>query len=270
MDIASLLSLVPLPPNVQRWIAFATVALTVLTALGKALDWVSPRLKAAAESMAIRAASTPGHLDDNAARGLGTIARIAAQVAVIVGAVVDLLRAIVPRASVTIAGRSSSSTSSRPPSPPAVLSALVFVLLATVSVGCGGPPRAVRSALDVSAHALSEADQIASPRYRDAAQEALAQSTSLDDYRARMRLWNNAETTMRTAAASLRAAEAAVDTWDAGQSSARDALACLSSAVGLTIQALTDAGLDPPKKLREAAGAVSVFAGFCPIHEVSR
>lgn len=105
MDIASLLSLIPLPPDVQRWIAFATVALTVLTAVAKGLDWLSPKLKSAAESMAIRAASTPGHLDDSAAKGLGSIARVAAQIAVIVGTVVDLLRAVLPRASVTVAGR---------------------------------------------------------------------------------------------------------------------------------------------------------------------
>lgn len=243
----------------ERLIAGATIVLAATTTIARLLDPIVPRLA----DMATR---TSTRLDDGAVRGLATFL-------VWLTMIGEIVRAFLPRASVTVAGRTETRPpSSRPPAPPAVLSTLVLAALvgAIGLAGCGGAPRAVRSALDVSAHAISEADQIASPRYREAAQAALVQSTSLDDYRARMRLWNDAETTLRTAAATLRAAEAAVDTWDAGQSSARNALACLSSAVGLTIQALTDAGLEPPRKLREAAGAVSVFAGFCPVPEVIR
>lgn len=142
MDIASLLSAIPLPPDVQRWIAYATVALTVLTTIAKGLDWISPKLKTAAESMAIRAASTPGHLDDQAARGLASVARLAAQLAVILSSLVDVLRAVLPRASVTIAGRSISMPSSRPPAPPAVLSTPIVLLV--VLTGCGPSVSTVR------------------------------------------------------------------------------------------------------------------------------
>lgn len=241
----------------ERAIAGAALFLAATTAIARSLDPVVPKLADLATKTATR-------LDDGAVRGLATFL-------VWLTMIGEIVRAFLPRASVTVAGRMETRPpSSRPPAPPAVLSTLVFaaVVGAIGLAGCGGAPRAVRSAIDVSAHALEDADAVVAPKYAEAAARALQDATSLDDYRARMHRWNAAEASLRTAASSLRAAELAADAWDSGEMSARGALACLAASVSLVLSTLTDLGIPPPAKLRDAVGDVRVFSGSCLNAEV--
>lgn len=143
--------------------------------------------------------------------------------------------------------------------------ALVFVaaIVSTVVTGCGGPPKAVRSALDVTAHALLEADQEVAPMYAGAANEAYEVSSSRAEYESRMERWNHVEMGLRTSRSALLTAEASVDAWEASEDGARAALGCLATAVTSLAETLQAAGLPVPSKLLQILSVAPALVGAC-------
>lgn len=143
MDLGTMLAAIPLPPAAERWIAYVSIGLAVATVIARGLDWASPRLSAAAVRMAIAAAVTPGDLDDRAARVLAAFARLLAQVAVVLAGIVDALRAVLPRASVSISGRSDPGRPMSSGSGSLLAVVLVVVGLSALD-GCGPSVSTVR------------------------------------------------------------------------------------------------------------------------------
>lgn len=139
-----------------------------------------------------------------------------------------------------------------------------LVAIGTLLNGCGGPPAAARNALAISAHALVEADRIAAARYEDAADVALAESHTAEEYRAKMSKHDAVERAIRVMARSLRAAEESLDAWADGAASAFAAMAaCQVAAFGDVDQAMRDAGYPPPAVIQRAVAMIAPFAGEC-------
>lgn len=146
-------------------------------------------------------------------------------------------------------------------SPPRLV-ALSFVVLAALTVyGCHGAERATRTALDVTAHAVAAADTVVAREYADAAREQLAAATDLDDYHARMRRWDRAESALRAIVQALYAAEAALDA--SGAANARGVLACVYTAAVDLLGALSALDVPIPQALTRAVDTLGAFVGEC-------
>lgn len=148
------------------------------------------------------------------------------------------------------------------------LALAAFVLFLGISSclgGCGGAPKAARTAIDVTAHELVLVDQAAAVRYAAAADAALDASTTLDQYRRSMARWDRVEAAIRSTRASLIVAERAVDAWDESEDGARAALGCLADALQLLTDALAGAGVPVPQKLLEVASLGASILGPCEV-----
>lgn len=132
---------------------------------------------------------------------------------------------------------------------------LPLVLLATLNA-CAAhrAERATRTALDVASHAVVEADATFAPIYRARAAEALDASTTLDEYRERVRRLDAVETALRASRASLVAAQSGVD------AGANPSLGCLGVSVVALFHALREAGVDPPPTLNQALDLLTIFS----------
>lgn len=130
----------------------------------------------------------------------------------------------------------------------ALLVALLFVL------GCGGVPKGARETLAVSARALLVIDGATATRYTDAADRALRQASSLQDYQDRMGPWNGAETAIRGAKEALLLAENALDAWDqtGDGTSFKEAAALLAVSLANVADALREVGIAIPETLQTA------------------
>lgn len=146
------------------------------------------------------------------------------------------------------------------------LAAFVLVLgIVSCLGGCGGAPRAARTAIDVTARELVLVDQEAAVRYTAAADAALEASTSLDQYRRSMAKWDRVAAAIRSTRSALLVADRALDTWDQSEHGARAALGCLADALHMLADALTEAGVPIPSKLLDVLALGTTVLGACEV-----
>ncbi len=140
-----------------------------------------------------------------------------------------------------------------PPSAGGAAALLLALGLSLTVSGCAHAPRAVRTTLAASAHAVLVADGIVADRYERARVVELEAAASLEDYRARMRSLDRAVDALAASASSLRAAEHAVDAWDRGNEGATmGVVACSLSSLVEVADALRAANVEPPADLTRA------------------
>ena len=147
--------------------------------------------------------------------------------------------------------------------------ALMLALLGAAT-GCatvGGPTRAARSAVASMASGLAEVDRELAGRYRAAAAESLTIAHTSDEYEDRMRRWNAAESSLRSAHEALLGAEAAIDAWEHSASDRdwRRAAPCVAEAIGRLGTALRAAGVPMPSALVEALTTATQAGGLCGV-----
>lgn len=139
----------------------------------------------------------------------------------------------------------------------------VIVAWLCALIGCAsGPPKAVRSALALSAEAILQVDAGARRRLAELEQkhcpgpmdacppEALAPAPVVEK--------------MEVARSALLSAEAAADAWENGSADKSTFFAlvpCLANALASMVDAVKAAGWSPPKLAAEAVGALSSLAG---------
>ena len=145
-----------------------------------------------------------------------------------------------------------------------VVAVIALAFAATCATGCGGAPRAVRTALDVTAHAIVATDEEVAARYTAAADRALEASATREEYRRRMATWDRLEASLRSTRVALLVAERSVDAWEAKEASARGALGCLADAVQLLADGLVEAAIPIPPKLLQVLALSSSVVGPCP------
>lgn len=75
------------------------------------------------------------------------------------------------------------------------------------------PSNAYQTALTATAQALAELDASLTPRYEEAAHSALDESSTREEYDARMQGWNRLEEAMRICRVSLLSSQDALDVW---------------------------------------------------------
>lgn len=111
----------------------------------------------------------------------------------------------------------------------------------------------VQSALVGVAHGAVVIDDQLATGYEMAAARSMETSDSLDEYKAQMRLWDEAEAALRTVRAALVAAQEAIRAYEAGKDKGWEvALACVVSAIDSLIEAATAIGIDTPPPLQQA------------------
>lgn len=140
---------------------------------------------------------------------------------------------------------------------------VAVIMLGSCLSGCGGPPKVVQTALDVTAHELVVVDQDMASRYTAAAESALDASTTISEYHHRMERWDRVETAFRTSSVALLAAQRAVDAWDNSKAGARASLGCLADAIQILADALVGAGVPIPSKLLQVLSLGEAFVGHC-------
>lgn len=123
----------------------------------------------------------------------------------------------------------------------------------------------VQSALVGVAHGAVVIDEQLAVSYEAAAGRSMETSDSLDEYRAQMRLWDDAEAALRTVRAALVAAQEAIRAYEAGKDKGWEiALACVLSASDSLIEAAMAIGIDTPPPLRTARDFLGpVVKGVC-------
>lgn len=158
--------------------------------------------------------------------------------------------------------------------------AAAFVLLA--AIGCGGPPRGVRTAIEHAGEGLDLADGLVEDAVRDHGEEARAQvirersegtiagadveevvRSSLERFEELMEPTNLARRALRAAMPALRALEATVDSWAAGTGDGAGFVqiaACVGVALASVVDALAAAELELPELLRLGASSLQTFA----------
>lgn len=147
---------------------------------------------------------------------------------------------------------------------PLFVAFLAILPAAMLMTGCS-IERPARTALDVAAHAVVAVDVEVAPRYEAAADEAREAATDRADYEARMARWNAAETALRTARASLIAAESGIDAADT-DGEVRSVVGCVGVALGRVLDALAEVDVQPPAKLHDAIRSFSRLGGlFCEV-----
>lgn len=142
-----------------------------------------------------------------------------------------------------------------------------LALVAALATGCGSTAiDSARRGVLLSADALAITDDHAAVAYTAAADSAMAESATLADFRRLMQPYDALESALRVARAAILAAEAAIDTWEA--TGKPDpwirAAACALGALKHVLAVLEQVGVEPPRALRDAIGAVASFSGgFC-------
>lgn len=142
----------------------------------------------------------------------------------------------------------------------------MFIVLAVV-IGCGGVERHARTALDVTAHGVVAADSVVATVYERRAAEAreasLAAHPGADqddavraDYRDRMNRLDAAVVALRTTRIALIDAQAVLD----ADGDVLPTIGCVGVALAHLVEALREAGVDPPAKLTQALGAIADLA----------
>lgn len=145
------------------------------------------------------------------------------------------------------------------------LALLLAVGVAGAAQGCAGVPRPVRTALEVSAEAVTMADQVVGVEYTAAHERALEESATLGSYRHRMEKWNRAEEALRAARGAILTMEAAANAWDAtGDGDGfRDAAACGITALRELVDVLDVVHVNTPRLIRQALTLLEAFGGSC-------
>lgn len=134
----------------------------------------------------------------------------------------------------------------------------ILLILLFASVSCGGASTvdASRSALAGAARVLVEADRTLAPAYQRARVEAREASSSWAELDERLEPWEAARSSLHGAQSTLYAAEAALDSYEAGDDGAWfTAAACAAEALADLRKALRDVGLDPPPALSKLDAA---------------
>ena len=145
---------------------------------------------------------------------------------------------------------------------PEYIAALVALSLALGALGCGGPPAAARTAVGISADAVSSLDHEFAARYTEHAEAALAASATAAEYAEAMRGHESARDALHAAVAAVLAAESALDAWDAGDDAGEGffaAAGCVAVAFGHLRDAIVAVGIVPPKELDDAFALVVGF-----------
>ncbi len=140
-----------------------------------------------------------------------------------------------------------------------------FAALLLFALGaCGGAPSiadTAQAALNESSHAVVQVDAIAEVGYRRAAERELAAAESMDDYRERIRPWDELARVLETARRVLYAAQSALDAailGDAGETWLAT-VPCLLDVMRQLAAAVAAAGVEVPELLREAIALASGF-----------
>jgi hypothetical protein len=135
------------------------------------------------------------------------------------------------------------------------ISLLLPALAAAMLVGGCGPSAVqhAQSFVSVSSMAVVETDQVVAAEYALAAEQALAAASSMDDYRGRMERWDEVETALVAARASVLVLQRAVDAWDAGGREGFAAAApCVAGALLRVATLVEGLGVELPSALSTA------------------
>lgn len=144
--------------------------------------------------------------------------------------------------------------------------AAMLAAASAVMSGCGGPPQAVRRGTSAAAIGLAALDTPAAEGYQAAHERAMAEHETRADYDAAMRPWNDLETGMRSAHASLFALDAALDAWGAGgERQWLELAACTAVSLRHVAALATTLGLELPDQVSSGLAMISAIAGAaCP------
>jgi hypothetical protein len=177
------------------------------------------------------------------------------------------------------------------------LLAIVAAFFVLGLVGCGGPPREARVAVEQTAGGLNLADELVAEAVESRGEEKRAQvraevragrfdeqcalhedgsdayrtcliEAGLDRFEELMEPTTTARTVLRTAGEALEAVELGLDAWAAGTDeggSFIEAIACSIGSVAAVGRALEAADLEIPEALATGLQAIAGFAsGACP------
>ena len=87
------------------------------------------------------------------------------------------------------------------------------LLVPLLCLAACSPPDATQTALTATARALAALDANLTPLYEEASHTALDESSTREEYDARMSSWNGLEESMRIARVSLLSSQDALDVW---------------------------------------------------------
>jgi len=119
----------------------------------------------------------------------------------------------------------------------------------------------VQTALVEVAHGAVVVDDRLAMGYEMAAARSMETSDSLVEYRAQMRLWDDAEAILRTVRVALVAAQESMQAYEAGKDAGWEiALACVVSASTALAEAASAVGIDTPPPLRKALDFLGPFS----------
>ena len=147
----------------------------------------------------------------------------------------------------------------------AVAAALALGAVAVAVGGCGGAPRVGRVVVLAAAEAVVAVDEATAGEHAAAAARALDAASTLPEYRAAMVPWDALTVALGVARSTVRAADAALDAWDAGGSERWLALAgCVAASLVALAEAIEAAGVALPAELAAALSlAASLGAATC-------
>lgn len=142
--------------------------------------------------------------------------------------------------------------------------AALFIGLVLLLQGCGATAiGTARDTIQIGAEAVKGTDPLVSRAYTDASRIILAESETIEEYRERIAPWFSLRDAQRTAIASLRSAESAIDTWEATEDERpfQAIIGCASRAVRRLVEAIRNAGIDVPPLIANTAEMLAQYLG---------
>ena len=136
-------------------------------------------------------------------------------------------------------------------------------LLAIFALGCP-PPDAAQVALTSTSRALVEVDAAIAPAYAEAAALALEASETLEEYRAAVSGWDDAEAALRGARAALLSGQDALDFWRTSSGTSATFLTAIPALIGALrdiVRRLPLLGVDVPQGLLDALELLDGLGG---------
>lgn len=163
------------------------------------------------------------------------------------------------------------TTPPAPPRPPSTLLALLVALSAVYGSleACGPltPQEAAQASISSGAEALNAVDEEAAERYTRAAEEALQEAASFDEWRESMEPWDRVEKALRATKAALMTLQAALNVWVAtgDKETFLEAVPCFAAEADLLLEAATAAGFgEAVEKLRVVVEIGAAYGdGLC-------
>lgn len=143
--------------------------------------------------------------------------------------------------------------------------ALCGVLSIAVLGGCGGVPKAARTALSVTAAGVVTTDAMTAPMRAAKASECRDSEETAAEYSYCMETFDALEIVLRSSRRALYSTEAALDAWDDGEGEGTwlATVPCLAASLTQLLVLLEELGVNLPDELQQGVSLVSAFGGQC-------